>query len=92
MSKTTFTLTEDNSNYVIAVVQLKTGDNGVIKNSKKAKKLIAKAVKEEWIYEKVTCEDWNYNESNNQMAFDCILDGGETEIRAIDLNLTALYK
>ena len=98
MSKTTFTLTEDNRCETIAVVQLKTGDNGVIKNPKKAKKLIAKAVKEEWCYEKVTCEDWDYNESNNfydingnRMTFDCVVDGGETEIRTIDLNITTLY-
>lgn len=92
MGKTYFTLTEENSNNVIAVIKSKTGDNGIVKNPKKVKKLVSLAVKEEWIYERVELVEWNYNESNNSMVFNCYLDGGESEIRIIDLTITTLYK
>jgi len=92
MSKTYFALTEDNSNIVIAVVRAKTKPDGIVKKAKKLKKLIALAVKEEWGYEKVEFGGWAYNETMNQMVFDCTVDGGDEEMRAIDLNITALYK
>jgi len=87
-----FKLTETDSNIVFAIIKAKKDCNSVIKNTKKVKKLVALAVKEEWCYETVNLVDWNYNESNNQMSFDCITEDGGEEIRAIDLSLTFIYK
>lgn len=85
-------LTEENSNKVIAIVKAKTGLTGIIKNSKKVRKLVALAVKEEWTYDSVKLSVWDYNECNNQMAFDCVTENGDEEIRTIDLTITTLYK
>lgn len=82
---------QDENETVIAIVKAKTGLTGIIKNSKKVKKLVALAVKEEWIYDSVKLCDWNYNECNNQMTFNCVKDGAE-DVRVIDLIITTLYK
>ena len=88
-----FTLSEDNSNIVIAVVKTIIDNSGVIADTdRKVKEFVALAVKEEWAYETVTLIDWDYNECNNQMSFDCITENGDGEIRAIDLTITTLYK
>jgi len=92
MKNTYFTLTEDGSRNVIAVVKAKISVTGIISNTEKVKKLVELAVKEEWIYESVSLVDWDYNESNNQMSFDCVTEDGDEEIRAIDLTITTLYK
>ena len=85
------TITEDD-NDAFAVIKAKQGHSGILIKGKKLKKNIALAVKEHFCYDRVEFVEWAYNESMNQMVFDCYGDGDIEEIRAIDLSLIALYK
>jgi len=84
------TVTEEGSNIVIAVIKSK---KDKVKRNNKLKKLVNKAVKEEWSYKTVELVEWNYEQYvTNQMSFDCVTEDGDEEIRIVDLNKTTLYK
>lgn len=85
-----YTITEDNSNIVIAVVKTKRNENK--ENILKRIEAVKLAVKEEWCYAEVHLVSYEYDEMTNQMSFDCITEDEEEEIRVVDLNLTTLYK
>ena len=86
--KNDYVLSESDSDIVFAVI---TADNKT-----DLIKLVSLAIKEEFSYEKVTFRNDSYSERSGTvfMSFDCLGDGDEdedSEIREIELNLTAIY-
>lgn len=80
-----YKIIEDQSNIVIAIIKAT--------NSIKIKELAALAVKEEWGYDKVELEGYITREFSTDItiAFDCITEDGDEEIRGIELTQTTLY-
>ena len=83
--KNNYLLTEVESDVAFAVITTENKANTV--------KLVELAIKEEYLYEKVTFISDTYSERSGiiTMSFDCLNDDGEEDIREVELNLTAVY-
>lgn len=86
--KNDYVLSESDSDNVFAVIS---SDNRTDLIN-----LVSLAIKEEFSYEKVTFRDDSYSERSGTvfMSFNCLGDGDEdedSEIREVELNLTAIY-
>jgi hypothetical protein len=79
-----YIVTEDGSDVAIAVIQTKDDLMTIEK--------VKLAVKEEWSYDKVeVVESGGGINGMLKFALDCTTEDGDEEIRAVELNLIAVY-
>ena len=83
--KNNYLLTEVETDIAFAVITTENKANTV--------KLVELAIKEEYLYEKVTFISDTYSERSGiiTMSFDCLNEDGDEDIREVELNLTIIY-